>query len=249
MRRALMALAPVTAPVTALVTALLTALVTALAVAGVPASASGGWAVTYLDPSPARFEGGESYTLGFWVLQHGTHPYQGAMNPVALRFTGSDGTSLTFDGKALPEVAHYATAVALAEGTWKVEAVQGPFQPYEVGTLTVPGSLRVNPVPKDLVANLGAEADKYWDTIRPPAPLLGDAPAAVPAQKPVQKPATTPSGGESGTVPTWTLLLAASAGALLALTALRLPSLLRRRPNPDPDPPLDDQTDTIAIPG
>ncbi|MEV5897639.1 hypothetical protein [Nonomuraea fuscirosea] len=238
MRKALMALAMVTALAVVGVPA-------AAAGENVPASVAGGWAVTYLDPSPVRFEGGDSYTLGFWVLQHGTHPYQGVMNPVALRFTGADGTSLTFDGKALPEAAHYATAVALPEGTWKVEAVQGPFRPYEVGTLTVPGSLRINPVPEDLVGSVGTGTDEYWDTIRPPAPIFGDAPPAALAEKP----AIPPSGGESGAVPAWTLLLAAAAGALLALTALRLPALLRRRPEPDPDPPLNDQADTIAIPG
>ncbi|MEV4072840.1 hypothetical protein ACGFJC_21615 [Nonomuraea fuscirosea] len=247
MRRALMALAMVTALAAGGVPAAAAEENVPAVVAGesVPASVAGAWAVTYLDPSPPRFEGGDSYTLGFWVLQHGTHPFEGLMNPVALRFTSSDGTSLTFDGKALPEAAHYATAVALPEGAWKVEAVQGPFQPYEVGSLTVPGPLRINPVPKDLVDGVGTEADKYWDTIRPPAPIFGDAPPAALAEKP----ATPPSGGEGGAVPAWTLLLAAAAGALLTLTALRLPALRRQRRKPDPDPPLNEEADTISIPG
>ncbi|MET7328066.1 hypothetical protein [Nonomuraea sp. NPDC005650] len=139
----------------------------ALALGALPAAAAGGWAVTYLDPAPSRFEGGTSYALGFWVLQHGSHPFEGDLGAVGLRFTGEGGKSLLFDGTALPEAGHYATSVVVPEGVWKVEGVQGLFQPYEVGTLTVPGGLKVNPVPPEMAAPLPA-AESFWGAVRPP---------------------------------------------------------------------------------
>ncbi|WP_181449399.1 hypothetical protein, partial [Nonomuraea aridisoli] len=122
--------------------------------------------MTYLDPPPSRFDSGTSYTLGFWVLQHGTHPPRGEVGPIALRFVRADGTSRRFAGTALREEGHHATSVALPEGVWRVVAEQGLFQPYEVGTLTVPGSLTINPVPPELVRDIGVPAP--WGAIRPP---------------------------------------------------------------------------------
>lgn len=66
-----------------------------------PAQARAGfWAVTELDPLPAEVRPDVSYTVGFWVLQHGTHPYEGpgGLEPIGLRLTGEDGTTLTFGG-------------------------------------------------------------------------------------------------------------------------------------------------------
>lgn len=206
----------------------------------VPAAAAGNWAVTYVDPAPARFAGGESYALGFWVLQHGTHPFEGKMSPVGLRFTRADGKSVEFGGTALPEAAHYATSVVLDEGVWKVEGVQGPFQPYQVGTLTVPGSLRIDPVPADLAVAFTEVSEDYWDTVRPPLP--------APASAPVQEVATAAPRGEESGVPAWTLLLAVAGGAVLAVGALRLPRLRRRRTD-EPDPPVDASAETIVISG
>ena len=57
-------------------------LVVALAVlatgllAATPAQA-GNWEETLLDPPPARIEPGVTYTFGYWILQHGSYPYQG----------------------------------------------------------------------------------------------------------------------------------------------------------------------------
>ncbi|MFC5822786.1 hypothetical protein [Nonomuraea insulae] len=212
----------------------------------VPAAAAGNWAVTYVDPAPARFAGGQSYALGFWVLQHGTHPFEGKMSPVGLRFTRADGKSVEFGGTALPEAGHYATSVVLEEGVWRVEGVQGPFQPYQVGTLTVPGSLRIDPVPADLAGALTGANEDYWDAVRPPLP--------APASATVQEVATAaprvepqPRDEESG-VPAWTLLLAVAGGAVLAVGALRLPRLRRRRTE-EPDPPVDASAETIVISG
>ncbi|MFB4281510.1 MULTISPECIES: hypothetical protein [unclassified Nonomuraea] len=234
----------------------------ALAAGAVPAAAAGGWAVTYLDPPPSRFEAGQSYALGFWVLQHGTHPFVGKLDPVGLRLTRADGESVTFEGTALPEAAHYATSVVVPEGVWKVEGLQGWFRPYEVGTLTVPGSLRINPVPPDLVAGPVEGAKNHWGDVRPPgfepgtaaaAPAQASAPpvsapasAAAAASTPAEAQASSARVEEAGGVPAYTLLLAAIGGAVLAVAALRL---LTRRRDDEPDPPVDEKEDTIVISG
>ncbi|MBB5785118.1 hypothetical protein [Nonomuraea jabiensis] len=173
----------------------------ALALGGLPAAAAGGWAVTYLDPVPSRFEGGTSYALGFWVLQHGSHPFEGELGAVGLRFTRADGKSLLFDGTALPEAGHYATSVVVPEGVWKVEGVQGLFQPYEVGTLTVPGGLKVKPVPAELVAPMPA-GKSFWGAVRPPG--FPDGGSAVITRTPQgQGSAGATDVGRESSVPVW----------------------------------------------
>ncbi|MFI7133978.1 hypothetical protein ACIBQ1_50470 [Nonomuraea sp. NPDC050153] len=218
----------------------------ALALGALPAAAAGGWAVTYLDPAPSRFEGGTSYALGFWVLQHGSHPYEGDLGAVGLRFTGEGGKSLLFDGTALPEAGHYATSVVVPEGVWKVEGVQGLFQPYEVGTLTVPGGLKVNPVPPEMAAPLPA-AQSFWGAVRPPG--FRDGGSAVITRSPQGQESAGATGmpqgqgnadaagvpqgqenagdtgvgkGSAGGVPAYALVIAAVGGALVVVAGLWL---------------------------
>ncbi|RSN04313.1 hypothetical protein DMB42_32120 [Nonomuraea sp. WAC 01424] len=222
--------------------------------APVSASVLGGWAVTYLDPPPEEFAGGKAYTVGFWVLQHGTHPYVGKLDPVGLRLTRGDGKVLTFDGTALPEAGHYATSVVVPDGVWKVEGVQGWFAPYELGTLTVPGRLLVNPVPPEMVATLGGDGKDPWGAVRPPGFPPGKS-------TPVQLVGDSAVGGGSavgapgGWVPGYTLVLAAVGGALVVLAAMRLPRPWRasRRTNrkaADPGPPAQDGPgETLVIGG
>ncbi|SEG39776.1 hypothetical protein SAMN05444920_102871 [Nonomuraea solani] len=244
----------------------LLASVVALVIGGLPVSAAGGWAVTYLDPRPARFEGGTPYALGFWVLQHGTHPFEGDLGGVGLRLTGADGKSMLFDGTALPEAGHYATSVVVPEGVWKVEGVQGRFQPYDVGTLTVPGELKINPVPPDLVAAFSADGRDYWGAVRPPGFPRGEgAPVEVAQASPQAAPGVgasassqavpgvaasassqaAPAERAAGGVPAYTLLLAAAGGALLAAAGPALLGRRRREPEEEPDP----SADTVIIPG
>lgn len=77
-----------------------------------PAQA-GGWAVTVLDPLPPRLEAGRSYTVGYWVLQHGSHPYEGALGTTGLKLVDDGGRVVTFEGVALREPAHFAAAIAI----------------------------------------------------------------------------------------------------------------------------------------
>jgi hypothetical protein len=180
----------------------------AVLLSGAPALA-GNWAVTSLDPLPDRIEPNRPYTIGFWVLQHGSHPYSGGvLDPVGLKFVADNGKATTYPGIALPEPAHYAAAVILPAGTYQVFGVQGPFQDYRVGTLAVPGGLTALAVPPPL--DVGA-AQQPWGAIRPPqmpvdpnrgpfgdpgaAPGVEQAPAATPQISTHPAAATDPAGG------------------------------------------------------
>lgn len=182
---------------------LLLAFIVPLLALGAPARA-GGWALTVMDPVPATSPD-TTYTLGFWLLQHGTHPYEGGnLGEVALKFT--DGKrSFQFSGVELKEPAHYAAAVSLPKGTWKVEGIQGWFGSYPIGTLTVPGGLKVAPVPEEfrqMIANQPPQRD-HWGVIRPPSVPVGDVTPGTPPSRaatptPVATPAAAPAGGSPG---------------------------------------------------
>ncbi|GIH87725.1 hypothetical protein Pro02_61330 [Planobispora rosea] len=157
---------------------------------------AGGWAVTFMDPSPAKMSPHATYTLGFWLLQHGTHPYEGDdLGEVALEFT-SGAKSVRFPGVELREPAHYAAAISLPDGTWRVKAIQGWFAPYDVGTLTVPGGLEIAPLPEDLKGAIESQKGQhkdYWGAIRPPDIPAGTRPAG--ALTPPDPAAPAPAGG------------------------------------------------------
>ena len=147
-----------------------------------PAAHAGNWAVTYVDPTPS-FEAGKSYTVGYWVLQHGTHPYEGDLGTTGFRFDGG-GEPMLFKGVRMPETSHYAVSFTLPAGKYRVFGVQGPFADHEIGTLTVPGTLVVAPV-QQLSPWEGAA--KTWPDIKPPAPIVAPPqPAAV--STPVEPP-------------------------------------------------------------
>jgi hypothetical protein len=182
---------------------ILLAFVVPLLVLGAPARA-GGWALTVMDPVPVTSPD-KTYTLGFWLLQHGTHPYAGSdLGEVALKFTDGRRT-LRFPGVALKEPAHYAAAVSLPKGTWEVEGIQGWFAPYPIGTLAVPGELKVAPVPREfrqMIANQSPQRD-HWGVIRPPSVPVGDVTPGIPPSRaatptPVITPAAATAGGAPG---------------------------------------------------
>ena len=134
-----------------------------------PAQA-GGWAATLLDPLPDTVQADRAYTVGYWVLQHGSHPFDGELGRTGLRLVGPDKT-LEFEGTALPEAAHYAVAVAVPKGRWRVYAMQGWFAEFEVGTLTVPGGLVLKP--SEMAVNVGGHSDNgaevHWGAVHPPS--------------------------------------------------------------------------------
>jgi hypothetical protein len=141
------------------------------AVAPAPPAGAGGWAMTLLDPVPERFEAGHTYTIGYWVLQHGSHPYEGDLGRTGLRLVGPDKQEIVFDAVALREPAHYAVAIAVpTTGTWQVHAMQGWFDEHNVGTLTVPGGLAIRPPdgPVDVGGHSHDGKTSHWGAIHPP---------------------------------------------------------------------------------
>jgi hypothetical protein len=204
------------------------------AVVGAGPAYAGNWATTVLDPVPEKFEPGRSYTIGFWVLQHGSHPFNGGtLDPVALQLAGPNGT-VTFKGIALPEPAHYVTSIYLPTvGNYTVVGQQGIFQPYRVGTLAVPGGLTALPVPSPMQV---AADEQPWKEIRPPTMPVdtdrdpfeqtADLPAAAATTtSPAANTVATAHTTSNGMRPTTTVL------AALAVTAVILGLFLygRRR--------------------
>jgi hypothetical protein len=207
---------------------------------------AGGWAVTVLDPLPPRLEPGHSYTVGYWVLQHGSHPYEGDLGKTGLKLVDDGGRVVSFEGAALREPAHFAAAIAIpGAGTWKLYGLQGIFADYQVGTLTVPGGLRVLRPP----APMAMHSDTHWGAIRPPdvAAMASDTAlpvgiadrgaAAAPVQEPaVQRPATPrqPDRSPSTAVVLAVVLGLAAAGGVLLLGRRRIlqaaPWQARHRP-------------------
>ncbi|WP_214104916.1 hypothetical protein [Acrocarpospora catenulata] len=205
--------------------------VVALLAGAVPANA-GGWAATELDPLPGRIEAGHAYTVGYWLLQHGNHPYGGTeeeLGKTGLRFNNGNGTMLEFTGSRLAEPAHYAVAVKLPAGIWRVEAIQGWFSPYEIGTLTVPGGLVLSE--RDDTMRGGPEVKDYWGEIKPPGyPWDSTAAAQVNVPASSAEPVTAPAQPASG-VPAYLLVVVALGAGAVTFVAQRL--LTRRRPEPE----------------
>ncbi len=233
-----------------------------------PAHARAGfWAVTELDPLPAEVRPGVSYTVGFWVLQHGTHPYEGpgGLDPIGLRLIGEDGKTLTFGGTALPEPAHYAASVKVPAGRWRVQGLQGMFAPYEIGTLTVPGGLKA--APPQFPVPAGTEIMDYWGPVKPPGfpwkaasvipnrlPPATPAASAQPARATKADRATQPaqvSAAVDDSTP-WrqpyallAVAVAAVAGTLLVQRAAR--TAVRRRPHDPPEREVREGEEVISM--
>jgi MYXO-CTERM domain-containing protein len=177
---------------------------------------------------------GRTYTIGFWALQHGSHPFEGKLETIGIRLVGDNGTRLTFDATPLPEPAHYATTIHVAtSGAYAVFGYHKPFGDYRIGTLTVPGALTVLGIPQPLPID---KAQLPWGEIRPPTVPVdaGRSPfedgAAVPAQQPADEAAKAarPTSDEGSPAPTLLAILAATA-LLLGLFFVH-----RRRRAPTP---------------
>lgn len=212
-------------------------LVAVLGLGPAPAYA-GNWATTILDPLPGDMRPGTPYTVGMWVLQHGSHPFEGDLGPVSLTIEGAGGVKLTYPAVALIEPAHYAVAiVAPRAGTYKVVSAQGMFQAFDVGTLTVPGGFVQRPVPPPMPWQ-GAE--KSWPgLVKPPTAAVDpnrdpftSADFVAPAVKPAAEPgADEPVAAVTAPAPadepgSRTPLLVAAAVVVAGLAVL----LGRRRP-------------------
>ncbi|WP_030455955.1 hypothetical protein [Herbidospora cretacea] len=234
------------------------AVVAAVVLPAVPANA-GAWAVTELDTFPQSIAPGTTYTIGYWVLQHGTHPFEGPKSamPTGLRLTQGSKV-LDFPGTPLPEPAHFAATIQVPEGTWKLEGVQGIFAPYLLGQLTVPGGLEVAPPP--FPTQTGGTVTDFWGPVKPPG-FPWDAKHVVTAGTTSTAPAPSPSApAPSPSAPVAPAAAAAPAppartadglpwgwaagGAAVGAVAVYLTGRLRRR---GPVPPAGDREDTYVI--
>jgi len=143
----------------------LTVLATGL-LAAAPAQA-GAWEETLLDPPPARVEAGVTYTFGYWILQHGSYPYQGGdLGPTALRATDEKGTVVDFPGTATVTAGHYSAEVVFPhDGKWTIGSQHEVIMPDElVATVTIPGKVEIAP------SAMAQRAPYQWGVVRPSFP-------------------------------------------------------------------------------
>ncbi|WP_061298934.1 hypothetical protein [Herbidospora cretacea] len=205
------------------------AVVAAVLLPAVPAKA-GAWAVTELDPLPATFEPDVTYTIGYWVLQHGTHPFEGPESEMQTGLRLTQGSKvLDFPGKRLAEPAHFTTTIQVPEGKWNLEAMQGIFQPYPLGVLTVPGGLKAAPPP--FPNQTGGTVTDHWGPVKPPGfpwdaqyVVKAGTTAVVPA--PSQAPAPAPAAAPVDEGRPWGYV---AGGVAAGVVAVLLAGLLRRR--------------------
>lgn len=188
-----------------------------------PSAGAGGWAVTYVDPVPS-IQADTTHTVGYWVLQHGSHPFSGDLGKTGLRFrSGAD--SREFTGVPLGEPAHYAVTFTLPEGTYEVFGVQGMFPEHPLGSLTVPGTFLVKPPDPQMVATPSPQAWP-WQEIAPPlkkpanvSPSVSAAPAAV----------VVPDEPSGKPLPVWIVgMVVVGAAGLFLLLRKRLRPFARR---------------------
>jgi hypothetical protein len=184
------------------------ALMCAFLLISAPSAVAGGWAVTYLDPVPS-IQPSVTHTVGYWVLQHGTHPYAGNdLGKTGLRFrAGSD--ERVFVGVPLGQPAHYAVTFSLPAGSYEVFGVQGVFQDHSLGSLTVPGTFLVKPPDPQMVQG---KVEGPWQEIAPPV-------ATPVAAVPEPAAAVMPAEPESEPAPVWlvALVVVGAAGLFLVL--------------------------------
>lgn len=220
----------------------------AAALVGTLPAQAGGWAVTVLDPLPSRIEPGRGYTIGFWVLQHGSHPYEGRLGDVGLTLVDGSGQEVSYPAAPLGEPAHYSATVQVPRaGTWQLFGRQGVFADYQVGTLTVPGGLTVfrPPTPR------APDGDTHWGAIAPPdvaamardsglppgpetgtgasAPQVLDEPVTPKAAEAASAPSPQAGEGSGVVLPLVVTLAVAGAAGVLWFAARRRGGVLVRR--------------------
>jgi hypothetical protein len=184
-------------------------LVVALAVlaAGVAAAApahAGNWEETLLDPPPARVEAGVTYTFGYWILQHGSYPFQdGSLGPTALLAADEKGNTVDFPGTESKTAGHYSAEVVFPhDGVWRLSSKHGVLMPDEdVATVTVPGGVEISP------SMMVDRAHHDWGAVRPSFPVSApDARIGVTAPDTGQTALVEPRGQVTADEPAGTAL-------------------------------------------
>ena len=132
-----------------------------------PPAQAGGWAETLLDPPPARIEPDVTYTFGYWILQHGSYPFQGGdLGPTSLRATDEKGNVVDFPGTLSATEGHYSAEVVFPHaGRWTIGSQHGMIMPDAlVATVTVPGAVEIAP------SEMTRRAPHKWGAVRPSFP-------------------------------------------------------------------------------
>lgn len=102
-----------------------------------PAAMAGGWAITSMDELPGELRAGETYQLGYTILQHGKTPVDGAKTEI-IAHNAATGETLRFVGQADGKPGHYVAEVTFSEGgSWTWSVTQGDFAVHELGELAV----------------------------------------------------------------------------------------------------------------
>jgi hypothetical protein len=90
-----------------------------------------------MDELPGEFQAGETYQLGYTILQHGKTPVDGAETEITVR-NPATGETLRFVGQADGKPGHYVAEVTFPEGgSWTWSVTQGAFAVHELGELSV----------------------------------------------------------------------------------------------------------------
>ncbi|GAB1510238.1 hypothetical protein JCM33774_22800 [Actinophytocola sp. KF-1] len=200
-----------------------------------PPAQAGAWEETLLDPPPARIEAGVTYTFGYWILQHGSYPFQGGdLGPTALRATDGKGGTVDFPGTPTATDGHYSAEVVFPhDGRWTIGSEHGMIMPDAlVATVTVPGGVEIAP------SMMTERAPWKWGDVRPSFPpsapdadmgapqgFVSEEPRALvdpPSVAPRSQATTVPADQPGAPLPVW---LVAAAG----LVTLGLAVLLVRR--------------------
>ncbi len=102
-----------------------------------PIALAGNMAITSFDSIPEEFVSGETHTLTYTVLQHGSTPVDVGQSVVS--FTNADtGEVVSFEGRPTGETGRYTVDVKVpAEGNWTWKVTQGQFEAYDFGTISV----------------------------------------------------------------------------------------------------------------
>jgi hypothetical protein len=154
-------------------------LVIVLLLALVPAVLAGGWAVITLDEPPGEIRAGESWTMGFTVLQHGQTPVHrldpnSPVEPLLVAENPADGRRIEIMATPTKEVGHFTVEVTFpTEGSWEWTIFPNPlagetlFEPLTV----LPAAVAA---PKGMEAEAAAPATQpvvaQPEAVQPPAP-------------------------------------------------------------------------------
>jgi hypothetical protein len=196
-----------------------------------PPASAGNWEETLLDPTPNRIEAGVTYTFGYWVLQHGSYPYEqgkGDLGPTALRardvMDDNGDDVVDFAGTPTKTPGHYSAEVVFPhDGHWMLESVHETLMPdVNIATVTVPGSVAIAP------SEVKQRAPYEWGPVHPSFPPPADTAEAVAPQPPPGAetrdvaPRSQATADTAGTdLPVWLVVVAGVATIALAVLLAR----------------------------